>query len=446
MTINNTLYIPTTTVVGFQNRNDTFTGKLGYVIYKDHTGKLRKEKSWQGWRDHSIDPLTFENTPQTGFTFNKGITRGGYDWFSDTTTKVRVWDPRDFEFEISVGNLIALLMHSDVSKRDIQQPCVYAWAGTELVLLPTNSEEYQQSVKYTDKQKMKFSARDLVIGHTYTPKKDKEDVVYLGRLDQYKFVYRSDEHESEGSYLSSLTTEGYSKLDKAKQHVFMGVTSGQVHIKNPSSYLAFCASQEVIPQLASMLDQYYHLIQSQPISGIKLGTAVHHDYTPSDSDAHGYASSKNLLNTNIHNWIQINETDFASFDINPYMYLHQTRCVSFKRFARYDADTNTVQFSHGGRAAQSNSWIYSHRYPAIAERPLEGLSATMPEVVRIVDELGKRMMSIGQEIEGVRSTGKNYYEIQSEMQLATSKALEEFKLNSLTVVMADGKVCSNLTL
>lgn len=45
------IFIPKKINVGFQKRDDTYTGKLAYIIYYDETGKLRKETSWNGWRD-----------------------------------------------------------------------------------------------------------------------------------------------------------------------------------------------------------------------------------------------------------------------------------------------------------------------------------------------------------------------------------------------------------
>lgn len=187
------LFIPSKLRVGFQKRADTFTKKLAYVIYYDEKGKIRKETSWQQWRHKDIDVLELDNDPQIGFTLNKGIQR--YSDWGNGRSVVRVWDPRDFEFEISVDNLLGILMHSDVSKRDIQQDCVFAWYGTELVLLPTNCDEYQQSVKHTEKQAMKFSAKSLVQGYTYTKKKDTSSMMYLGFYNTYKEV-RDYENES----------------------------------------------------------------------------------------------------------------------------------------------------------------------------------------------------------------------------------------------------------
>lgn len=39
------IFIPKKIKVGFQERSDTFTKKLAYVIYYDQKGKLRKEKN-----------------------------------------------------------------------------------------------------------------------------------------------------------------------------------------------------------------------------------------------------------------------------------------------------------------------------------------------------------------------------------------------------------------
>jgi hypothetical protein len=67
------LFIPSKIKIGFQKREDTYTKKLAYVIYYDLKNKLRKETSWNSWRDHKIEPLEFENKPISGFVLNKGV-------------------------------------------------------------------------------------------------------------------------------------------------------------------------------------------------------------------------------------------------------------------------------------------------------------------------------------------------------------------------------------
>lgn len=65
------IYIPKRLNVGYQNREDTYTGKIAYVIYYDEKGKLRKEVSWNGWRDENIPNTEFDNVPTEGFVLNK---------------------------------------------------------------------------------------------------------------------------------------------------------------------------------------------------------------------------------------------------------------------------------------------------------------------------------------------------------------------------------------
>ena len=71
--INTTIYVPKKIKVGFDNRSDTYTGKLAYVIYYDEKGKLRKETSWNSWRDENIEPEEYDNEPMSGFVLNKKV-------------------------------------------------------------------------------------------------------------------------------------------------------------------------------------------------------------------------------------------------------------------------------------------------------------------------------------------------------------------------------------
>lgn len=67
----NSIFIPKTINVGYQDRLGTYTGKLAYVIYYDEKGKLRKETSWNGWRDKNIPNNEYDNIPTEGFVLNK---------------------------------------------------------------------------------------------------------------------------------------------------------------------------------------------------------------------------------------------------------------------------------------------------------------------------------------------------------------------------------------
>lgn len=180
----NQLFIPSKLKVGFDKRGDTYTGQLAYIIYYDKQGVLRKEKSWESWRDHKIKAQEVDNTPTEGFVLNKKV--GGYksDW-NYRDAHVRVYDPRGFEFEIDVPNLLFILQQCDCNKgKGLEGKFVYAWQGTELVLLPVGSEEYSKSINFTELQGKQVSKKDLKPGITYQTKKQ-EELTYLGKFNYY---------------------------------------------------------------------------------------------------------------------------------------------------------------------------------------------------------------------------------------------------------------------
>ena len=206
---NEQLFIPTKCKVGFNERGDTYTGKLGYIIYND--GKVwRKEKSWEGWRqkpgdakygwdpvaqkqmkgkhDESVEAIEFENVPTAGFVLNKKAGGGNSGW-NHRQTYSRVYDPRGWEFEITVPNLLYILQESNSYKgKGLEGEFVYSWDGKDLVLIPTSSADYKASIEYTNLQSVKFNRKDLTEGHTYLTNKQ-EKFIYLGRYPVYDCSY-----------------------------------------------------------------------------------------------------------------------------------------------------------------------------------------------------------------------------------------------------------------
>jgi len=169
--MNTTLFIPKKCKVGFNKREDCFSKKLGYVIAQDGK-KWRKENSWNGWIEKPGDPLKgrsyvngewvenkgkhgddmqpfeFSNVPTEGFVLNKKV--GGYKSGWDMRqTYSRIFDPRGFEFEISVQNLLYILEHcNSVRGKALEGEFVYSWDGKDLVLLPAHSPDYQSSLDF----------------------------------------------------------------------------------------------------------------------------------------------------------------------------------------------------------------------------------------------------------------------------------------------------------
>ena len=208
-TVQDKLIIPKKVKVGFQNRDGTYTGKLAFVVYVDHKGKLRMERSWEGWRDKKIEPMEFDNEPTTGFVLNKKVGDYSSRW-GGRRAWIRIYDPRGFEFEISVENLLFVLEHtSAIQGKGLEGEFVLAWGGSgsncKVMLLPTNSEDYKESVSYNALQTKKVGKKDMQDGCVYRTK-DNDDYMYLGRHDFYEMV---------GYYDKRMT--------RSKLHIFVSV-------------------------------------------------------------------------------------------------------------------------------------------------------------------------------------------------------------------------------
>lgn len=190
--MNTNIFIPSKINVGFQNRQGTYTGKLAYVIYFDEKGKLRKQASWDGWRDESIPNEIYDNEPTEGFVLNKKVGGVEESWGWDVRkTYTRIYDPRGFEFEITVPNLLWILENCNCIKgKGLEGQFVYGWDGKELVLVPVESPDYkeiQEKNKVIHNNEF-IKAKDLIVGATYETLNG-EQYVYMGKYDRYQQVF-----------------------------------------------------------------------------------------------------------------------------------------------------------------------------------------------------------------------------------------------------------------
>ena len=191
--IKNDIFLPKNIKVGFQNRNDTYTKQLAYIIYFDQKGKLRKEASWESWRSKNIEAMELENIPTEGFVLNKkvGGTTSGWNY---RQSYVRVYDPRGFEFEITIPNLLYILENtSSIKGKGLEGEFVYGWDKQDLILIPTSSPDYKELNNFKDNlfNSEKFKLKDMIAGSTYLTKKNQE-VVYLGRYSKLCYYDQKD--------------------------------------------------------------------------------------------------------------------------------------------------------------------------------------------------------------------------------------------------------------
>lgn len=217
------IFIPTKIKVGFQKRDNTYTKKLAYVIYEDHKGVLRKKASWESWRDNNIESEDFDNEATSGFVLNKKVGDYVSDW-NHRQAYVRVYDPRGFEFEITIENLLYILENANSIKgKGLEGEFVYAWDGKELVLLPVESPDYQKISSFNKilHEKNFVKAKDLVIGATYNSK-DNQEWIYMGRFDlKDTRSERIETGKSSGYWSSPQYTCVYHNISKGKHHFFV---------------------------------------------------------------------------------------------------------------------------------------------------------------------------------------------------------------------------------
>lgn len=222
------IFIPNKIKVGFQNRKDTYTGKLAYIIYYDEKGVLRKEKSWNGWRDESIDSNEFENEPTSGFVLNKKV--GGYkSHWNVRQTYIRVYDLRGFEFEITPSNLLYILENTNsIVGKGLEGEFVYGWDGTELVLIPTCAPDYKEIVNKSEliNNDEFVKPSDLKIGYVYEDRKGYR-FLYMGKSVEYKYIRTYDEPTEEGWSLDCTCSKNVWRkyIENGKSHWFFSVDS-----------------------------------------------------------------------------------------------------------------------------------------------------------------------------------------------------------------------------
>lgn len=261
---NNKLNIAKTIKVGFNKRNDTYTGMLAYIIYYDEKGVLRKENSWNSWRDKSIDAQEFTNEPTSGFVLNKKVGDYKSDW-NHRMAHIRVYDPRGFEFEISVENLLYILQECTSTKgKGLEGEFVYAWGGTDLILLPVSSVEYQESKVFTDHKLSKVSKNEMVVGCVYL-NKDMENVMYLGREDYYEF---------ETKYGNGTVR---SQVNKGKKHVFVHTDkgrTGQLWVQTGFTKIASKLSDSISTSFPEEYEKFKQSFNGSPVTKITFEESV----------------------------------------------------------------------------------------------------------------------------------------------------------------------------
>lgn len=255
--MHNNIFIPKLIKVGYQKRKGTYTGKLAYVIYVDENKKVRKEISWNSWRDKKIQHNDFDNEPTSGFVLNKKA--GGYaSHWNTRQTYCRVYDPRGFEIEITIPNLLYILENcNSIKGKGLEGEFTYGWSGTELLLLPVDAPDFKDHKAFSDALfGKKIGTKDIVPGRTYKFSNG-EVHVYLGRFPEYDNDTYGDQ-KLNGTMISknNFYFFKFNRLDEAKKY---DENNGDYRGWYTSTYkslprIAQCLNEDSHPEYAWLMD------------------------------------------------------------------------------------------------------------------------------------------------------------------------------------------------
>jgi hypothetical protein len=168
------IYIPKEFMVGFQRRVnnkdlalDTDMDNeyvLGFATYKDEKGKIRCETSWNNWRKKENPILTWPNDPIEGFNIVGYEKRSSGAWNSTGRSVFDVVDPRGFVLQINSGNLVEIIRQCKITQGVIQDKCLWAWEGQNIMLVPQETDLYKKGIETFRLKNQQVSLKDINLG------------------------------------------------------------------------------------------------------------------------------------------------------------------------------------------------------------------------------------------------------------------------------------------
>lgn len=199
--------LPKKIIVAFRYESSCFTGKLGGIGELLKNGTSKQKFLHGSWSDKTIPMETFDNEFIEGFVLNTsaGGRNGSYSGRHIRESKIRVYDPRGIEFEITIDNLLEILGCCNSTKgKALEGRFCYFWNGSGSVyLLSEHSPTYYEFLKSEQKAKeLNFiNKANLVNGETYLDSKNKP-FLYVGKQD----AYLNSAYLTDVNFIKSITS------------------------------------------------------------------------------------------------------------------------------------------------------------------------------------------------------------------------------------------------
>lgn len=155
--------------VGFQ-RNASATGAMPvgwFTPYDDNKAGQKRRDAIDNWSTYHnngqkpLNPILLDNKAMIGFRISQRQRNAG--WHS-STEYIRIEDPRGFEVDITLVNMIMLTDNNLIENGEILRECIWGRDGNFNVLLPINSTPYEQAFSNTERQKTHVNIRKLSRG------------------------------------------------------------------------------------------------------------------------------------------------------------------------------------------------------------------------------------------------------------------------------------------
>lgn len=179
--------IPEKVYVGFQGRRTQDEVPLGFMTpYTDDAAGQSRRDSVDKWargygNNKTFNSVIMDNKPMYGFRLGRAIRRSGH--FGSGASYVRIEDPRGFELEISIENLVAVLETCAMEKCEFVGELVWARVpgSAKNLLVAVDSDLYRGSIKTKAAVAAAKSSKEFKIGDTIEAVTG-ETGVYMGML------------------------------------------------------------------------------------------------------------------------------------------------------------------------------------------------------------------------------------------------------------------------
>ena len=180
--------------VGFQGRRAEDEIPLGFLTpYTDDAAGQKRRDTVDNWargygHAKTFNSIELDNEPMIGFEVGRSIRRSG-GWNGSGASYVRVKDPRGFELEITIENLVMIMNDNLIDNGEIMAECVWGREGNRNILLPTNSEPYKASKQMAKSLSEVISLKEVKPGDTIKLLDGTEGVYLGGMVSLYKEPY-----------------------------------------------------------------------------------------------------------------------------------------------------------------------------------------------------------------------------------------------------------------